>query len=67
MRVVAEIDYVEMPGDFKDIPSTLATCTRCSNEVWAYGESEASVKRCLVELRETCPQGERNFYVTDED
>jgi len=42
-----------------------ATCTRCGHQTESYGNSDASVKRCLVLMREECPKGENNFYVTD--
>jgi hypothetical protein len=43
-----------------------AECSRCGHCEESYGSSEASVKRCLVMLRENCPNNERNFYVSDE-
>jgi hypothetical protein len=41
-----------------------ATCTRCGEQQESFGTEEASVKRCLVLLRENCPKGEQNFYVS---
>lgn len=43
-----------------------ATCRRCDHSTESFGTSDASIRRCLVLLREECPMGESNFYV-DED
>ena len=43
------------------------SCSRCGHSTTAYGTGEGSVKRCLVQLREECPEGENNFYVGDEE
>lgn len=37
-------------------------CSRCNHSETAYGESEASVKRCLANMRENCPRNENNYY-----
>ena len=39
-----------------------ATCSRCGHATEAFGTCDASVRRCLVALREECPRGEQNFY-----
>lgn len=45
-----------------------ATCSRCEHVTQSYGVGEGSRKRCLVLMREECPEGETNFYVdTEED
>lgn len=67
MRVSCEVDYVDLDGDYTEIPSVRVTCSRCGHEVESYGQHERSVRRCLVLLRQQCPRGEKNFYVTDED
>jgi hypothetical protein len=70
-RVRVQIDEIELDGDYTSIPSVCATCSKCGHETESYGQSGASVRRCLVALREECPRNERNFYVaedgTDED
>jgi hypothetical protein len=70
MRVRCEVENVELEGDFETsdgmlvlVPSVQARCLRCGHETESYGDSEASVRRCLVLMREECPRGERNFYV----
>jgi hypothetical protein len=66
MKVLCEIDYISRRGDHgQSIPSVCATCTRCQNEVKSYGDGQASIDRCLVVMREECPNGEKNYYVED--
>ena len=62
MRVRCEISQIELEGDYAPIPSVCATCSRCGHQTEAYGTSSASVKRCLVAMREECPEDESNFY-----
>jgi len=62
MRVRCEIDYVELEGDYATVEGVCVTCSRCGHESESYGTSDASVRRCLVLLREECPNGERNYY-----
>lgn len=48
------------------VDSVAVECSRCGKTATAYGESEASIKRCLVTLRQDCPRNENNYYeVTD--
>ncbi len=68
MRVECEISSITLEGDYEvEIPSVCATCTRCGHETEAYGESDSSIKRCLVTMREECPKGESNFYIADDE
>lgn len=67
MRVEAEIEQVEIEdenGRMQD--GVCATCSLCGHAAESFGTSEASVKRCLVLLREECPRDEKNFYVGEE-
>lgn len=41
------------------------TCGRCGHTTESFGTSERSIKRCLVLMRENCPEGEENFYVEE--
>jgi len=43
-----------------------ATCSKCGHETMSFGDSEASVARCLAIMREECPRSEKNYYVEDE-
>ena len=44
-----------------------ATCSKCGHETMSFGDSEASVARCLAIMREECPRGEKNYYVEDDE
>ena len=35
----------------------------CQHTTESFGTGEKSVKRCLVLMRQECPEGEENFYV----
>jgi len=50
-----------------DSPCIRAVCSKCGYETMSFGNSEASVRRCPVLMREECPLNEENFYVKDED
>lgn len=67
MRVTCTIEEIELDGDYGTIPSVSATCSRCQHSTESFGTEEASITRCLVLLREECPNNEHNFYVADED
>ena len=67
MRVEAVITEEELEGDVAMIDGVIARCTRCDHETESFGTSDASIRRCLVLLREECPNGERNFYVEEGD
>lgn len=66
MRVTCTIDEIELEGDYGEIPSVKATCSRCQHETESYGTSDSSIKRCLVLMREECPNKEFNFYTEGE-
>lgn len=64
MRILVEVDNIELEGDYGTIPSVRVTCTQCGESVEVYGRSERSVKRGCIMLKEMC--GGNNFYTTDE-
>lgn len=66
MRVECEIEETTLEGDYREMEGVTATCSRCGHESESYGISDASIKRCLVLLREQCPNGEQNFYVEED-
>jgi hypothetical protein len=67
MRVECEVHEVELENDHgRLVAGVSVSCSRCDHETESFGTTERSVKRCLVLLREECPNGEDNFYVTDE-
>lgn len=67
MRVIAEVEEDQIERDFTSVPGLRVTCTRCLHEVAVFGTSQASAKRGAIMLRDECPNGGGNFYVTDWD
>jgi hypothetical protein len=66
MEVPCSVDYCQLENDDgREIDSVEVTCSRCDHTTQSYGDSAASVRRCLVLLREECPRGESNYYVAD--
>jgi hypothetical protein len=63
MRVLCDVQQTELDGDYGSVDGISATCSRCGHETQSFGTGEASIKRCLVLMREECPEGEKNFYV----
>jgi hypothetical protein len=67
MKIKATISYVDLENDRGyDVEGVRVTCERCGHETESFGTSQASIKRCLVLLREECPEREKNFYVQGE-
>lgn len=67
MKITANISETEAENDNgRLVPVTIAECSRCHHETTSYGTTSASLRRCLVMLREECPRSERNFYVEAE-
>ena len=67
MRVYAETAVVTLENDDGyEVDGICATCSRCGYETESYGTGQNSVRRCLVLLREECPNGENNFYVEED-
>lgn len=56
---------VEFQG--RDVLGVRVTCSACDHWEEAGGRSARSVRKCLAMLRENCPEGEKNFYVADEE
>ena len=66
MRVKCDISPTEIENDNGyPVESVSATCSRCGHTTESFGASDASVRRCLVLMREECPEGESNYYVPD--
>jgi hypothetical protein len=67
VKVKAEIQEVDLEGeDGRPIAGVTATCSRCEHVTESFGTSYASVRRCLVLLREECPKSEKNYYEEEE-
>lgn len=68
IRVQAEVEEIELENEEgKTIPSIKAECSRCGHETRSYGTHERSITRCLTLLREECPEGEDNFYYSEDE
>ena len=68
MRVTCEISRVTLQnGAGHDVEGVTAFCTRCEHSTESFGTGDSSIRRCLVLLREECPNGEKNFYVQEGD
>jgi len=67
VKVECEVWETEVEND-NGYPqeAVTATCSRCGHETTSYGTSDASRRRCLVLMREECPNDERNFYVEED-
>jgi hypothetical protein len=66
MQVTCSIEETEMEGDYGTLPGVVALCLRCGNETHSFGQTGRSVRRCLVLMREACPNHENNYYVADD-
>lgn len=67
MKVRCSFEECDLENDDgREQPGVRATCCRCGHETESFGTGDASYRRCLVLMREECPNGESNFYV-DED
>lgn len=63
LRIRCEVDTTVIDR----IPSVIVRCTRCAHETESYGRSIRSVRRCLLMLREECPNDEANYYLVEEN
>lgn len=64
MLVKCAIEETDLDGDnLEPVAGLLAECSRCGTTAEAYGTGIASARRCLAQLRENCPNGERNYYL----
>lgn len=73
-QVSVRVEEIDLDGDHDPeygeppkIPSLCLTCNRCEHSVEVYGQTSASLKRGMVMLREGCPKGESNYYVSEDD
>lgn len=66
-RIECEVRAAKVPFNGQMIDGVEVTCTDCDHVETAGGTSEKSVKRCLAMMRENCPEGEDNYYVSDDE
>jgi hypothetical protein len=68
MRIHCEIEETEVENDDgRQIDGIICSCSECGHTTESFGTSPNSIRRCLALMREECPMGGTNFYVTDED
>lgn len=66
-KIECEIEECELENEKGYlIPGVEATCSKCGHTTQSFGTSSRSIKRCLVMMREECPEGEKNFYAAEE-
>lgn len=66
-RVNCDVSFEDIQNESgRQVPGVVVTCGRCGHHVQSFGQGEGSIKRCMVLLKEECPNSERNFYTTDE-
>ena len=66
MRVPCNVEYTEIEKERGfPVDGVVVTCSRCEKSAESFGQTEASVKRCFVLLKEDCD--ESNFYYADEE
>src|SRR5262245_56875346 len=63
--VPCTVDYVRLQSGPRLVDGIEVTCSRCENIAESYGQHQGSINRALALLRETCPHGEKNFYVQE--
>jgi len=64
VRVPCDVGYVDLENENGyEVEGVCATCSRCGHTTESYGTADASVKRCLVLLREECTNSEHNYYL----
>ena len=67
MRIECEVTTVDLENDSgREVEGVQAECSRCGHCTESFGTGDGSVKRCLVLMREECPNDEANFYVEAE-
>ncbi len=59
-----QIEETEIENDEGiEVDSIIATCSACGHQTESYGTSRASIKRCLVLMREECPHHKHAYYI----
>ena len=64
-EVSCSVEFVDLPGDDREVPGVEAKCNRCGHTTESFGTGPNSITRCLVLMREECPLNESNFYVAE--
>ncbi len=66
MKVECEVHFCQIENErgFQQ-DGVRVTCSRCGHTTQSFGTSEKSIKRCIMLLKEECPQAESNYYEPD--
>ncbi len=56
------ISFVDLEGDYGSVEGVQAECSRCGHVTESFGTDSPSVRRCLLLMRQECPNGEQNYY-----
>ncbi|HET9376407.1 MAG TPA: hypothetical protein VFO40_15645 [Chthoniobacterales bacterium] len=65
--VPASVAYIELENDEgHSVESVAVTCNKCGHCTESFGTGGDSIRRCLALLREECPNGEENWYNTEQ-
>ena len=67
MKISCEVEEISLEGDYGEVESVRVTCSKCGHYTESFGTGEASIRRCLVLMREECECNENNFYVASGD
>jgi hypothetical protein len=67
-KVKVEIEEVDDIEDEHGIErdGVRATCSRCDHVTESFGQKPKSRMRCILLMRDECPNNEENFYVDDD-
>ena len=66
-EIECEVEYVDLENDRGGTtPGVRVTCGECGHSTESFGTKAVSLRRCLVMLKEECPEEKRNFYTADE-
>jgi hypothetical protein len=63
---IEEADDIEDEEDGHIGSGVRATCSRCGHKTESFGTGPKSRMRCIMLMKEECPEEERNFYVDTE-
>lgn len=64
MRVPVEVNVTATPNGR---PGLCLVCTRCEHEIEVQGTTERARNYGFVQLKNQCPNGETNYYVSEGD
>ena len=68
MKIPCSVHFTELENDDGQlIDAVSATCSRCDHETYSFGASDRSIGRCLVLMREGCPEHENNFHTSNDE